>query len=430
MGPNMPLEKRIAVIMIRRWLHHPTTSSGTSTPRVATTTTDSTTTRRNLRVVSVDTAFYRENALVQKNCLQEVIQQKYRDRMEHIQLHRINGTKLKASSPLSIAYEDDHFVIVNKPSGVLTVPPKQDNSQELSRECFSSLAERVHYEYCNSYDACTVTMVQHRIVHRLDMHTSGLVIFGKSLETTRQLQALFRNRQVHKEYEAIVVGNFSPEDASGSSNFDDRNTILLDLPLARCHVFPPYMRVATPWSELEARKVVEALQMSPDYRHIKFQPAKSSQTICEVLRVLYQTGAEADTFPLTHLRLTPLTGRRHQLRVHLAACGYPILGDPAYCNHGISEPRTSQYPASGPLHLECKLMDSVEEASHTINTTNWTCAINGELPKLYRNWPEMCLHATKLEFEHPVMKDKVSVVSPMPYGQPYNNERVANDPNT
>ncbi|MEY8875874.1 MAG: RluA family pseudouridine synthase, partial [Leptothrix sp. (in: b-proteobacteria)] len=133
------------------------------------------------------------------------------------------------------------------------------------------------------------------IVHRLDMSTSGLMVFARGLAAQRRLSQAFERREVDKTYVAVVAGQL--EAASGS----------IDLPLG-CD-----------WPN-RPRQQVDAVRGRPALTHW--------------LRVDTDTGpqAEADT---SRVELHPVTGRSHQLRVHLAAIGHPILGDALYASDAV-----------------------------------------------------------------------------------------------
>ena len=116
-----------------------------------------------------------------------------------------------AESQLQIVYDDEHIVVVNKPSGVLTVPGINSNPSMLSL---------LYEKYKEELDP--EMKPEHMIVHRLDMDTSGIVVYAKSKRNLLRLQELFRNRdEVSKCYEAVVCGHLHPEIQRGS----------IDLPL-------------------------------------------------------------------------------------------------------------------------------------------------------------------------------------------------------
>ena len=216
---------------------------------------------------------------------------------------------------LDICYEDEHVVIVNKPSGVLTVPGVRQHPSLLD-------AVHAHASLLDKLKCAT-----HRIVHRLDMDTSGIVLFGRSLEVTKQLQSMFATRQgVRKGYRAVVVGHF-PVDAG-----------IIDLPLQRDIEHAPFMRISTPSYDQRAKRHLESLHAMGKKKQWTYAAAKPSYTRFSVLRrgwfsashgVAAKEQSVDDTcLPFSVLQLEPITGRTHQLRVHCAALGFPILGDP------------------------------------------------------------------------------------------------------
>ena len=287
-----------------------------------------------------------------------------------------------AKSQLQIIHDDEHIVVVNKPSGVLTVPGVNSNPSMLTL-LYEKYKEDLNPEM----------KMEHMIVHRLDMDTSGIVMYAKSKKDLLKLQALFRNREeVSKSYEAVVCGHLPPEVQRGS----------IDLPLQRDHRFPPFMRVATPRSEREAQEVVKDLK-NAGWKKIVKKKAKPSQTLFEVIAREYRC-CDADTsekgegangvvksksdkqYPVTRLRLTLMTGRTHQLRVHCASIGHPILGDPAYgiygeasANGGFEDALMNELVSNrASMGLQLALDQYVKEKSQV-----------------------MCLHARELRIQHP-----------------------------
>ncbi len=179
---------------------------------------------------------------------------------------------------LAIHYADDTLLVLEKPAGLLSVPGLGPDKQD----CLSARAQR-HYA-----DAL--------IVHRLDMATSGLMLMARGAGAQSTLSRYFAQRLVVKRYEAIVHGAV----AAPSSTWDD-----IDLP------------IALDWPN-RPRRVVAAQGGKPSHTRwrIAGRPNPSS----------------------TRLELEPVTGRSHQLRVHLMAIGHPIMGDRLY---GCCEPPTA-----------------------------------------------------------------------------------------
>jgi len=167
---------------------------------------------------------------------------------------------------MTLLHVDDELVVAEKAAGLPTVPGRP-------AELHDCLWQRVREAVPDAL-----------VVHRLDMATSGLVLFARGLAVQRVLSAAFATRRVHKRYVAVVQGRLR----------DDAGTI--ELPLGADWPNRPRQKVDT-------------------------ERGKPSTTHYAVL----ERGAAT-----TRLQLEPRTGRSHQLRVHLAAIGHPILGDTLY----------------------------------------------------------------------------------------------------
>ena len=211
-----------------------------------------------------------------------------------------------------LIYEDSALLVFNKPSGLLSVPGKGPEKAD----CLRTRVQQVYPE------ALTV--------HRLDMSTSGILLMARSAALHRSLSIAFQDREVHKRYIAVVDGQIRndnpPEDE------DPSTWRLIDLPLA------------TDWINRPLQK-------------IDMQEGKPSQTHYKVLD--YDAASDR-----TRLELAPITGRTHQLRVHLQSLGHPILGDHLYASPEImakserlllhASQLTLTHPVTGePLELYC-----------------------------------------------------------------------------
>lgn len=172
------------------------------------------------------------------------------------------------ADPLCYVHVDEQLLILDKPSGLLTVPGKADHH----KDCLES---RVQAEHPNA-----------RIVHRLDMDTSGLIVLALDANTHRHLGLQFERRHVDKRYVADVWGQLK----------DDTGEV--DLPLI-CD-----------WPNRPKQMV-------------DHEQGKSAQTSWKVL---------AREATKTRVHLFPKTGRSHQLRVHMLSLGHPILGDNLYAH--------------------------------------------------------------------------------------------------
>ena len=169
---------------------------------------------------------------------------------------------------LELIYRDASLLVVNKPAGLLAVPGRGADKQD----CLST---RIQNEFTDAL-----------IVHRLDMATSGLIVFARGTEMQSRLSQMFREREVEKRYVAVVTGKVEPPKGEVS------------------------LPIIADWPNRPLRK-------------IDFELGKHSLTHYRLLA--YDT--DADT---SRVELEPFTGRTHQLRIHMAAIGYPILGDTLY----------------------------------------------------------------------------------------------------
>ena len=181
---------------------------------------------------------------------------------------------------LRVIYNDDFIVVIDKPSGTLSVPGLRGNP---------SMAQLVFDAY-----GCESGRVDKMIVHRLDMDTSGIVIYAKTETALKRLNVLFRDHKVQKSYEALVCGHMG----------DNSNEGEINLPIQRDHNFPPFMRIATKESEEEAALLVEQLQHSGYKKLLRKSPKQCQTKFCVMSRELFH-GKE----PVTRLTLTPVTGR-------------------------------------------------------------------------------------------------------------------------
>ncbi len=170
--------------------------------------------------------------------------------------------------PLAILHHDHELLLVDKPSGLLSVPGKGEHLAD----CLITRVQAVFAEAL--------------LVHRLDRDTSGLMVFAMTRHAQRHLGLQFEKRQVKKTYVARVFGRVAEKNGT------------VDLPLI----------VDWPNRPLQ---------------HVDFENGKQAVTDWRVLK--YEDNA-------TRVRLFPQTGRSHQLRVHMREIGHPILGDPFYAS--------------------------------------------------------------------------------------------------
>lgn len=178
-------------------------------------------------------------------------------------------------SPPEVVHVDTALIVAVKPAGLLSVPGRGDDRQDC-------LAARVQAAWPDAL-----------VVHRLDMATSGLILFARGKAAQRALGDAFAARAVDKGYVAVVAGLLAP----------DAGTI--DLPLA------------VDWPN-RPRQHVDPVHGKPS---------------CTRWTVLAHDGAARTT----RVGLSPVTGRSHQLRVHLQAIGHPILGDALYAPDAVRD---------------------------------------------------------------------------------------------
>lgn len=174
---------------------------------------------------------------------------------------------------LKIMHEDDDLLVVNKPAGLVCHPTKGDE--------FSSLISRARLHLKSS--------AVPQLVNRLDRETSGIVLIAKSTTATKELGGIFASRDVTKEYLAIVHGSVSAD--SG----------VIEAPLGK--------------------DIGSAVAIKDTVRPDGAVAQTEYQTLSRFTR------EEGD---FTFLRLLPRTGRKHQLRIHLAHIGHSIVGDKLY----------------------------------------------------------------------------------------------------
>lgn len=205
---------------------------------------------------------------------------------------------------LDIVYRDESILVFNKPSGLLSVRGKAKEHQD-------SLQARVESVWPDV-----------GIAHRLDMSTSGLMVMALTKSALKELNRQFQQRETEKRYEALAWGSVSKEEG------------IINEPLIVDWPNKPKQKVCYEWG-------------------------KPSETLWRVME-------RENKF--TRVELTPITGRSHQLRVHLASIGHPILGDKFYAHEDAFNLRS-----------------------------------------------RLCLHAKKLGFKHPITKEKVTFYSEVPF---------------
>lgn len=205
--------------------------------------------------------------------------------------------------PLRVMHHDSEIVVVDKPAGLLSVPGRGEDRAD----CLIARLRGVFPEIL--------------LVHRLDLDTSGVMVFALTRRAQADLGQQFEKRQVRKTYVARLWGKLEPAEGR------------VDLPLI------------VDWPNRPRQ-------------HVNHETGRPAQTDWKVLGF---DGQE------TRVRLMPLTGRSHQLRVHMAETGHPILGDPLYAEGAA------------------------------------------------RDFPRLMLHAESLRFRHPETRKTVTFTAPAPF---------------
>ncbi|TFZ49367.1 RluA family pseudouridine synthase [Serratia proteamaculans] len=188
---------------------------------------------------------------------------------------------------IEILYQDESLVLINKPSGLLSLSGK--NPQNL---------DSVHHRLVQLFPGCT-------LIHRLDFGTSGLMVIARNKAINAALCQQFSQRAVTKVYSALLCGHL------------DDNEGVIDAAIAKDPALFPLMSICA----------------------IHGKPARSGYRVVERF---YHELEDGTSLPLTRVQLTPETGRTHQLRIHCQQLGHPILGCDLY--GGLLLPGTERIP--------------------------------------------------------------------------------------
>ncbi len=228
------------------------------------------------------------------------------------------------TNSIQIKYQDDHLLILDKPSGVVV---NRASTHEL--ETVQDYMEKNGYLSAVDKDAESEEfLARSGVVHRLDKDTSGVLVVAKTPEAFKALQGQFKNRTIKKEYRALVLGKVT------------QNLFEVDAPVGR-----------NPKNRLSMAIIKEG---------------KSAKTRFQLLKNISKDGLD-----FSYLAAFPVTGRTHQIRVHLAALNFPIVLDSIYCTR-------KQY--------------------ETLSLT----------------FTRMMLHALSIEFTHPVTGELIKVDATLP----------------
>lgn len=202
---------------------------------------------------------------------------------------------------IEIIYEDDDLVIINKPSGLLTHPRNQNDTQESVVSWFVSEypeSAKVIDDYIGDdedIDYEKYANLRPGIVHRLDKETSGVLVLVKNKSALQHLKNQFQNHTIQKTYIALCHG------------IAERNKGIINLPILSI-----------------------GSKMTTNISEDQQKDSKSAITEFSVIKI-YKEG-------YTLFEARPKTGRTHQIRLHLKAIGHPIIHDPIYAEKRFIEP--------------------------------------------------------------------------------------------
>lgn len=206
-----------------------------------------------------------------------------------------------------LIYRDKDFMVIHKPAGLLSVPGKTEDLQDCAINRLLKEERRT------------------LLIHRLDRDTSGILVFGLSKAGQKSISRQFQERQTDKTYQALVVGQLEGEGT-------------VDIPVVYDPTRPPLHIV------------------DPEHNKV----ALTHWQVMEQFQIQDQM--------VTRVKLTPITGRAHQLRVHMQYLGHPIVGDTLYAS-----------------------------------------------PEHQSLMPRLCLHAEQLSFNHPITEERMDFNSPVPF---------------
>lgn len=205
--------------------------------------------------------------------------------------------KQKARRSFGIVYEDENVIVVNKPSGLLTHGDSHEKKNTLVNQVCGYLQDK------GEYNPSVERTFAPAPANRLDRNTSGLVIFGKTAEALRELTEIIRDKEnVRKIYMALVAGRMD-----GAADIDSR---------------------------LVKNESTNKVRVAPDGE------GQSARTIVIGIR-------PGDEMSLVEVNL--ITGRTHQIRVHLSSAGHPVAGDPKYGSDKLNRRIRDKYGVTSQL---------------------------------------------------------------------------------
>ncbi len=244
--------------------------------------------------------------------------------------------ELAVDATIPILFEDEDLIILNKPADLLSHP-----TNKIVNNTVLGILRHARPDLGKLH-----------LLHRLDRETSGVIALGKNADTARVWTKLMEARDIQKEYIAIVRGEVKPTEG------------VLTMPIGR------------QGGSIRVRQWINTPDAVPAVTHYRVQ---------SVFRTLQknQPGAPFETFERSIVSVFPKTGRLHQIRVHFAAIGHPLLGDPLYNGEG---------------EIYKKMTEGKCEEEDRARLGFWRVA----------------LHAAALTFAHPTSHQTLRVEAPLP----------------
>ena len=212
------------------------------------------------------------------------------------------------AQPIGIVHEDDDMIVINKPAGVPVHPAGRYN--------YNSIVEIMRAERSHAWNPLPC--------NRLDRLTSGVMFIGKNGRAAEKLSMQIQGRSVKKEYVARVIGEFPEGD------------VVCEQPVMQ--ISPKLGLNRARASGKEARTVFKRLAYYPPSRKANSDEGKQEDTRTEQERFRDSKMEWKSKEGHSIVRCRPVTGRTHQLRVHLQFLGHPISNDPIYCNQRVFGP--------------------------------------------------------------------------------------------
>ena len=232
---------------------------------------------------------------------------------------------MKNINGINIIFEDDYLLVIDKPAGLVVHPGAGEET--------NTLVDWLKEYIPNFMEQNWPSAIRPGIVHRLDKDTSGLLIIAKTPAALAKLQEEFKNHQIEKEYTTLVWGKVEPPAGA------------IETPIHRHH--RQRRKMAVSYFSDESTKTAIT----------KYETIKNFQTPIQ----------------LTLLEVRIMTGRMHQIRVHLKYLGHPIIGDPVYFNKASRQ-------ASRQLNLSRQFLHA-SQLSFRHPETNQLLHFSSELPK-------------------------------------------------